>query len=133
MRNLKSLLIILILSYILVPVASQTNSGKTAPVKTSGIAIPFELINNKSTIQARIGDSRLIRIVLDTGMGWDGTVKRKDIKGYYSIGPYELTDVRAAFAPAKVRSQQKGADGVISNNLLRQFNLIFDSRKRRFI
>jgi hypothetical protein len=303
MKNFKSLFTILILSYTLVPAVSQTNSGKTAQVKTSGIAIPFELINNKSTIQARIGDSRLIRIVLDTGMGWDGmvitnpdladsidlispmeasiggagnsdeatavfsdsmtfTISSKEFKdqrvvilrqggfrggsfdgvtgysifGHYTvevnydrseitlyqpgelkhdnswteipiyfgenlipwidvsivienekpipiscyidyassealelliksdqkfkipaktedyylgrglsgdingrkgkiskviIGPYVLGNVNAAFAPAEVRSKQKGADGVISNNLLRRFNLIFDYSERR--
>jgi hypothetical protein len=303
MKNFKSLFTILILSYTLVPAVSQTNSGKTAQVKTSGIAIPFELINNKSTIQARIGDSRLIRIVLDTGMGWDGmvitnpdladsidlispmeasiggagnsdeatavfsdsmtfTISSKEFKdqrvvilrqggfrggsfdgvtgysifGHYTvevnydrseitlyqpgelkpdnswtkipiyfrenlipwidvsivienekpipiscyidyasseaiellmksdqkfkipaktedyylgrglsgdingkkgqiskviIDPYVLGNVNAAFAPAEVRSKQKGADGVISNNLLRRFNLIFDYSERR--
>jgi len=50
------------------------------------------------------------------------------------IGPYKFNDVLAAFAPAEVRSKQKGADGVISNNLLRRFNLVFDySKKRLFI
>jgi hypothetical protein len=50
------------------------------------------------------------------------------------IGPYELSDVTAAFEPAEVRSKQAGADGVIANNLLRRFNLIFDySNKKLFI
>jgi hypothetical protein len=47
------------------------------------------------------------------------------------LGSYELTDVKAAFAPSEVRSKQKGADGVISNNLLRRFNLIFDYEGRK--
>jgi len=306
MRYFKYLLISLTLSYILGPVYTQSGSGGILTVKSSGIAIPFELINNKSTIQSRIGGSRLLRIVLDSGMGWDGMVitnpdladsinlrspmeasiggagnsgeatavfsdsmtfeigskefknqrvvilrqggfkggafdgvtgysifghytvevdyDRKEIilyqpgeikidkswteipiyfkenmipwidasivienekpvliscyidyasseaiellmksdqkfkmpdktedyylgrglsgdingkKGKISkviIGPYELTEVRAAFAPAEVRSKQKGADGVISNNLLRRFNLIFDyAGKKLFI
>jgi hypothetical protein len=149
--------------------------------------------NNKTTLPARIGASRLIRIVLDSGMGWDGMVITNpdladsitlkspmeasiggagnsgeatavfsesiellmkpgqkfnlpsETEDYYLgrslsgditgkkgkiskviIGPYELGNVNAAFAPAEVRSKQKGADGVISNNLLRRFNLIFD-------
>jgi len=50
------------------------------------------------------------------------------------IGPYELSDVMVAFAPAEVRSKQRGADGVIDNNLLRRLNLIFDySNKKLFI
>lgn len=306
MKNYKFLLLGLIVSCIQAPVISQTSPEKTDQVKTSGIAIPFELVNNKSTIKARIGNSRLIRIVLDTGMGWDGMVitnpnlvdsinlcspmegsiggagnsnvatavfsdsmtftigtkkfenqrivilRQGGFKGssfdgvtgysifghftvevnydrseivlytpgelkidqswteipiYFNdnmipwidagiaienekpisisiyidyasseslellmkpgqkfkmpvitedyflgrglsgdingkrgtvsrviVGPYVLNDVKAAFAPAEVRSKQKGADGVISNNLLRHFNLIFDySNKKLFI
>jgi hypothetical protein len=47
------------------------------------------------------------------------------------IGPYELQNVTAAFADAMVRSKQKGADGVIANNLLRRFNLIFDYANKK--
>jgi hypothetical protein len=47
------------------------------------------------------------------------------------IGPYELTGVMAAFAPAEVRSKQRGADGVVANNLLRRFNLIFDYQNNK--
>jgi hypothetical protein len=66
------------------------------------------------------------------GRGLSGDINGK--KGKISkviIGPYELGNVNAAFAPAEVRSKQKGADGVISNNLLRRFNLIFDYSNRR--
>jgi hypothetical protein len=54
-----------------------------------------------------------------------------DIYGYigYSeklvIGPYQLHRVKTAFAPAEIRSKQKGADGVLGNNALRRFNIIF--------
>jgi hypothetical protein len=303
MRNSSSLLLSLTLCYILVPAFSQTKSGGTVPAKTSGFVIPFDLVNNKTILPARIGASRLVRIVIDSGMGWDGMVitnpdlvdsitltnpqnasiggagnsgeatavfydsmtfsigakefenqrivilrqggfrggsfdgvtgfsifghyivevnyDRKEItlykpgemiidkswteipmyfkenmipwidvsivtenekpvpincyidyassesiellmkpgqkfnlpvetedyylgrglsgdingkKGKISkviIGPYELGNVNAAFAPAEVRSKQKGADGVISNNLLRRFNLIFDYSNRK--
>ena len=42
------------------------------------------------------------------------------------FGSFELKNVVVALAPAEVRSKQKGSDAVISNNLLRRFNLIFD-------
>ncbi len=42
------------------------------------------------------------------------------------IGPYELKNVKAAFADAKVRSKQKNADAVLGIGSLRRFNLIFD-------
>lgn len=50
------------------------------------------------------------------------------------IGTFEIPDVEAAFAPAEVRSKQTGAEGVIANDLLRRFNLVFDySIKKLFI
>lgn len=50
------------------------------------------------------------------------------------IGPYELKNVRASFAPAKVRSKQDNADGVLGIGSLRRFNLIFDySNKRLYL
>jgi len=66
-------------------------------------------------------------------LGGDINGKRGKISKV-SIGPFELSDVAAAFAPAEVRSKQKGSDGVIANNLLRRFNLIFDySNKKLYI
>jgi hypothetical protein len=42
------------------------------------------------------------------------------------IGPYALTNVDAAIAPAEIRSKQDNADAVLGNGSLRRFNLIFD-------
>jgi hypothetical protein len=42
------------------------------------------------------------------------------------IGPYELLNVKASFAPAKVRSKQDDADAILGNRSLKRFNLIFD-------
>jgi hypothetical protein len=61
------------------------------------------------------------------GRGLSGDINGK--KGRIAkviLGPYELKNVSAAFAPAQIRSKQSGADGVIAGNLLRRFNLIFD-------
>ena len=52
--------------------------------------------------------------------GQEGTIARM------RIGSHQLTDVLVAVAPAVVRSKQKEADGVIGNNALRRFNVIFD-------
>lgn len=46
------------------------------------------------------------------------------------IGKYELHNLKAAIAPASVRSKQKNADAIIGNNSLRRFNLIFDYRHK---
>ncbi len=50
------------------------------------------------------------------------------------IGPYELNNVKASFAPAAVRSKQDNADAIIGSGSLRRFNLIFDySNKRLYL
>jgi hypothetical protein len=42
------------------------------------------------------------------------------------IGSFVLHDVPTAFPKSEVRSRQQGADGVLCNNALRRFNVIFD-------
>ena len=50
------------------------------------------------------------------------------------IGPFELKNVKAAFADAKVRSKQVDADAVLGIESLRRFNLIFDySNKKLYV
>ena len=44
------------------------------------------------------------------------------------IGPYYLKEVITSFAPAEIRSKQDNADGVIGNDALRRFNVVFDYR-----
>jgi hypothetical protein len=44
----------------------------------------------------------------------------------FTVGSYTLSDVPAAFPHAATRSKQEGADGIIGNQLLRRFNLVFD-------
>jgi len=64
-------------------------------------------------------------VYLGRGLSGDITGKRGRV-AKVCLGPYEIINVQATFAAAEVRSKQKGADGVIANNLLRRFNLIFD-------
>jgi hypothetical protein len=42
------------------------------------------------------------------------------------LGSFCLEDVTTSFAPAEVRSKQDNADGIIGNNSLRRFNVVFD-------
>ncbi len=61
------------------------------------------------------------------GRGLSGDIYGK--KGRISkliIGPYELKNVSAVFPPAKTRSKQENADGILGNSSLKRFNLIFD-------
>lgn len=49
------------------------------------------------------------------------------------IGPYELKNIKASFADAKVRSKQKDADAVLGIGALRRFNLVFDYKNKRLL
>ncbi len=61
-----------------------------------------------------------------------GTGLSGDINGYsgrsvrLNIGGYDLHDIRTSFAPAGVRSKQQGADGILGDDIIRRFNIIFD-------
>ncbi len=61
-----------------------------------------------------------------------GTGLSGDIDGYsgrsvrLTIGGYDLHDIPTSFAPAGVRSKQEGADGILADDLIRRFNIIFD-------
>ncbi len=73
----------------------------------------------KFTLPENLTDSYLGRGVSGDIYGYVGIIER------LCLGPYTLRRVKAAFAPAKVRSKQQNADGVLGNNALRRFNLIF--------
>ena len=47
------------------------------------------------------------------------------------LGSFRLENVKASFAPAEIRSKQDNADGIIGNNSLRRFNVIFDYKGKR--
>jgi len=71
----------------------------------------------------------LAEVHLGRGLSGDIYGKTGTISGLF-IGPYELKNVKASFAPAKVRSKQKNADAVLGIGSLRRFNLIFDYSNR---
>ena len=47
------------------------------------------------------------------------------------LGSIYLEDVVTHFAPAEIRSKQDNADGIIGNNALRRFNVIFDYKEAK--
>jgi hypothetical protein len=66
------------------------------------------------------------------GRGLSGDIYgSKGVVSKVIIGPYELKNVTAAFAPFKSRSKQGNADGIVANHLLRRFNLIFDYQNKK--
>ena len=61
-----------------------------------------------------------------------GTGLSGDIYGQYGwtkklmLGTYQLHDIKTAFAPAEVRSKLQRADGILGDDCIRRFNIIFD-------
>ncbi len=49
----------------------------------------------------------------------------------FRLGSHKLSEVPTAFPKHEVRSRQEGADGVLCNNLLRRFHVIFDFAGRK--
>ena len=66
------------------------------------------------------------------GTGLSGEIYGKTGKiSKLILGPYEIHEVVAAFAPAEIRSKQDNADAILGNDSLRRFNLIFDYAGRK--
>jgi hypothetical protein len=61
------------------------------------------------------------------GRGLSGDIYgQKGVISYLQLGSFYLENVVTHFAPAKIRSKQENADGIMGNNTLRRFNVIFD-------
>lgn len=68
------------------------------------------------------------------GFGLSGEVKGKTARiSKYKIGKYEFRNVTATFFEGNSRSKDKYADGVISNDALRRFNLVFDYQNKKLL
>ncbi len=68
------------------------------------------------------------------GYGLSGDVKGKTARiSKFIIGKYEFKNATATFFEGNSRSKDKFADGVISNDALRRFNLIFDYQNSRLL
>jgi hypothetical protein len=69
--------------------------------------------------------SDLEPVYLGRGLSGDIHGHRGAVKAV-RLGNLVVEKPEAVFAPAEIRSKQPGADGVIGNGLLKQFNIIFD-------
>ncbi len=76
--------------------------------------------NQKFTLPDSLTDN-----YLGTGLSGDIYGQKGRVKKL-SIASFDLHNVLTAFAPAKVRSKQEGADGILGNDCIRRFNVIFD-------
>jgi len=102
--------------------------------------VPGEVV--PVTVYVDLASRDALELLMRPGQRWTmpdsaessylGTGLSGDISGYRGrvaklrIGPYELSDVAAVFAPAEVRSKQKKADGILGCGLVMRFNVIFD-------
>jgi hypothetical protein len=69
-----------------------------------------------------------------SGFGLSGDIKGKTARiTKYTIGKYEFRNVTATFFEGNTRSKDKYADGVISNDALRRFNLVFDYQNKKLL
>jgi len=75
---------------------------------------------NRFRLPAKTKEKYLGRGLRGDIYGQEGTIAKM------RIGSYQLTDVLVSIAPVSVHSRQDNADGIIGNNVLRRFNVIFD-------
>jgi len=81
--------------------------------------------NTKFRLPAKLEDA-----YLGTGLSGDIYGRKGRIRSL-KLGSFNLRDVETCFAPAEVRSKQLDADGIIGNNSLRRFNVIFDYERAK--
>ena len=68
------------------------------------------------------------------GYGLSGDVSGKTGRiSKFIIGKYEFNNVTATFFEGSSRSKDTAADGVIANDLLRRFNLVFDFHNKKLL
>ena len=109
--------------------------GVTGPEETP-VSLYIDLASGEA-IEMLIQDGMLYELPPDLEEVYLGRGLSGDVNGYRGrisflrLGPFRLENVVAAFADAKVRSKQPGADGVLANNVLRRFNIIFDYANER--
>jgi hypothetical protein len=68
------------------------------------------------------------------GYGFSGDIKGKTARASKCIiGKYELDNVTTTFFEGHSRSKDKAADGTVSNDFMRRFNLIFDYGNKKLL
>jgi len=108
-------------------------TGKEMPVSLSmyiDFAAGDEILLLEKPDQKFILPEETREVYLGTGLSGDIYGKTGMISKLV-IGPFELKNINASFAEARVRSKQKDADAVLGNECLRRFNLIFDYQDKK--
>lgn len=92
---------------------------------------------SSDALELLVSDSQVFSMPEGLTEQYLGTGLSGDIHGHrgrierLSLAGHDFHLVETAFAPAGVRSKQEGADGILGNDLLRRFNVIFDYPRSR--
>ena len=112
----------------------EVNAGEIIPVTlyidlASGDALEMLLHENqKYLLPEGLEESYLATGLSGDIHGYTGQSERLTIAGY------ELSKVTTTFAPAAVRSKQDtGADGILGDDVIRRFNVVFDYPNSRLL
>ena len=71
--KLKLGILFLVMSWMTLSSIQAQDKGDTTTVNhTTQHVIPFEFFNNKTLLSAKIGNAPPLKLILDSGMGWDG-------------------------------------------------------------
>jgi hypothetical protein len=107
-----------------------------------GEIVPMTLyidLASGDALELLLGDDPKFSVPDDIDSGYIATGLSGDIHGYRGwsqhlwLSDYMLSDVATVFAPADVRSKQKGADGILGNDCVRRFNIVFDYANSRLL
>jgi hypothetical protein len=79
------------------------NGSRPAAPEPGALEIPFKLRNNAVILPVRVGESRELRVTLDTGMGFDGVLLYEpvDDSGFRARADSVLVPGAGAGAPAR--------------------------------
>jgi hypothetical protein len=108
----------------------------------SGEVLPLNLyidLASGDPLELLVGSEQKFTLPDNLEERYLGTGLSGDVNGHFGysqrliLAGYDLVDVPTAFAPAAVRSKQEGADGILGNDALRRFNVIFDYPHHRLL
>jgi hypothetical protein len=108
-------------------------AGETVPITV------YVDLASSDALELLVSDSQVFSMPDNLTEQYLGTGLSGDIYGHrgrierLSLAGHDFCRVGTAFALAEVRSKQEGADGILGNELLRRFNLIFDYPRSRML
>lgn len=72
MKIKRSVLSMMAILWIVTTIHAQEEIMDMEDFDGKDIVIPFTVINNKTIISVKVGETRPLKVIIDSGMGWDG-------------------------------------------------------------